>query len=65
MVSAQTGDHEAAFNWLDKAIADKEVELYWLKVEPPFKPLYEDPRWDRLIDKMGFNDIPKAQFDTL
>ncbi len=60
MVSAQTGNHEAAFNWLDKAIADKEVELYWLKVEPPFKPLYDDPRWDRLIDEMGFNDIPKV-----
>ena len=59
MVSAQTGDHEAAFQWLDKAIEDKEVELYWLKVEPPFKPLYDDPRWEELIDEMGFNDVPK------
>ncbi|MBC2837809.1 hypothetical protein [Robiginitalea sp. SC105] len=60
MVSAQTGDHEAAFQWLDKAIEDKEVELYWLKVEPPFEPLYDDPRWDKLIVEMGFNDIPKG-----
>ena len=60
MVSAQTGDHEAAFQWLDKAIEDKEVELYWLKVEPPFEPLYGDPRWEELIDEMGFNDIPKT-----
>jgi TolB-like protein len=60
MVNAQTGDHDAAFKWLDKAIEDKEVELYWLKVEPPFQPLYDDPRWDVLMEEMGFNDIPKS-----
>ena len=60
MVSAQTGDHEAAFRWIDKAIKDKEVELYWLKVEPPFEPLYDDPRWEELMDEMGFNDVPKT-----
>ena len=60
MVNAQTGDHDTAFQWLDKAIKDKEVELYWLKVEPPFKPLYDDPRWEELMDDMGFNDIPKS-----
>ena len=60
MVNAQTGDHDAAFKWLDKAIEEKEVELYWLKVEPPFQPLYDDPRWEVLIEEMGFNDIPKT-----
>ena len=60
MVNAQTGDHEVAFKWLDKAIEDKEVELFWLKVEPPFEPLYGDPRWAELMDEMGFNDIPKS-----
>ena len=59
MVSAQTGDHEAAFQWLDKAIEGKEVELYWLKVEPPFKPLYSDPRWEELLDDMGFPRNPE------
>ena len=60
MVNAQTGDHETAFEWLDKAIKDKEVELFWLKVEPPFQPLYDDPRWEVLMEEMGFNDIPKS-----
>ena len=60
MVSAQTGDHDTAFQWLDKAMADKEVELFWLKVEPPFEPLYGDPRWEVLMEEMGFNDIPKT-----
>ncbi|WP_297695194.1 hypothetical protein [uncultured Eudoraea sp.] len=59
MVNAQTGDHESTFQWLDKAIEDKEVELFWLKVEPPFQPLYKDPRWEELMEEMGFNDIPK------
>ena len=62
MVSAQTGDHDAAFRWLDKAIEDKEVELYWLKVEPPFQPLYNDPRWEQLMEEMGFNDIPRGLY---
>jgi len=31
-----------------------EVEMYWLKVEPPFKPLYNDPRWQEMLDKVGF-----------
>ena len=60
MVSAQTGDYDTAFQWLDKAMADKEVELFWLKVEPPFEPLYGDPRWEVLMEEMGFNDIPKT-----
>ncbi|WP_445381218.1 hypothetical protein [Robiginitalea sp. IMCC43444] len=62
MVHAQTGDHDAAFKWLDKAREDKEVELFWLKVEPPFEPLHDDPRWEQLMEEMGFNDIPKGPY---
>lgn len=43
-----------AFEWLDKAYKDHEVEMYWLKVEPPFEPLYNDPRWQEMLDKVGF-----------
>jgi len=33
---------------------DREVEMYWLKVEPPFEPLRNDPRWQEMLDKVGF-----------
>jgi adenylate cyclase len=53
-VYAQMGEKDMAFKWLGKAYEGHEVEMYWLKVEPPFKPLYSDPRWQQMLDKMGF-----------
>jgi len=35
--------------WLEKAYKDHEVEMYWLKVEPPFEPLHDDPRWQVML----------------
>ena len=54
MINAQLGETDIAFEWLEKAYDDHEQELYWLKVEPPFKPLYSDPRWQVVLDKVGF-----------
>ncbi len=33
---------------------NNEVELYWLKVKPEFEPLHDDPRWQVMLDKVGF-----------
>ncbi len=54
MIYAQTGETDHAFEYLDKAHGAHEVEMYWLKVEPPFKPLHDDPRWQVMLDKVGF-----------
>ena len=54
MIYAQTGEIDTAFKWLAKAYEDHEVEMYWLKVEPPFDPLRNDPRWQEMLDKVGF-----------
>ena len=54
MIYAQMGEIDTAFEWLDKAYEDHEVEMYWLKVEPPFEPLHDDPRWQVMLDKVGF-----------
>jgi len=54
MINAQMGELDTAFEWLDKAYSDHEVEMYWLKVEPPFEPLRTDPRWKEILDKVGF-----------
>jgi TolB-like protein len=47
------GDQNKAIQSLQKAYADREVEMYWLKVEPPFRPLHNDPRFKELVDKIG------------
>ena len=54
MVYAQMNEIDAAFEWLEKSYQDWEVEVYWLKVEPPFEPLHQDERWELLLDKVGF-----------
>jgi len=56
MAYAEMREIDTAFEWLDKAYTDHEVEMYWLKVEPPFKPLHSDPRWQEMLDKVGFPD---------
>jgi len=56
MVYAQMQEIDTAYKWLEKAYNDHEVEMYWLKVEPPFEPLWSDPRWQEMLDKVGFPD---------
>ena len=48
------GDKDQALNWLEKSFVDHEVEMYWIKVYPLFKPLYGNKRFDNLIKKVGF-----------
>jgi TolB-like protein len=54
MIYAQMGEIDLAFEWLEKAYRKHEVEIHWLKVEPPFEPFRNDPRWQRMLDKVGF-----------
>jgi len=54
MIYGSKADADEAFRWLEKSFEDNEVELYWLKVEPEFEPLYDDPRWQEMLDKVGF-----------
>jgi TolB-like protein len=54
MIHASRGENEKAFRWLEKSIVDNEIELYWLKVEPEFSSLHDDPRWAEMLDRIGF-----------
>jgi len=46
--------NDEAIRWLEKAYADHEVEMYWLKVEPLFRPLHNHPKFKELLKKIGF-----------
>jgi TolB-like protein/Tfp pilus assembly protein PilF len=48
------GENEKALQMLEKAFTDHEVEMYWLKVEPLFRPLHGDPQFENLLVKIGF-----------
>jgi serine/threonine-protein kinase len=49
------GENDKAILSLEKAFDDHEVEMYWLNVEPLFRPLHGDPRFENLLKKIGFS----------
>jgi TolB-like protein/Tfp pilus assembly protein PilF len=53
-VFAVMGDKLNAFRYLEKAIADREVEIFWTKEYPMFKSLHEEPRWKEIINKLKY-----------
>jgi len=56
MIYSSMGENDLAFQWLKKAFEDHEVEMHWLKVGPYFESLHDDPRWQVMLDKIGFPD---------
>lgn len=50
---AALGDKEAAFASLKKAYDEHDLQLQFLKVDPSYDPLREDPRFQELLKKVG------------
>ncbi len=48
------GQNDLAIQWLEKAYRDHEVEMYWLKVEPLFRPLHNDARFQNIVNRIGY-----------
>ncbi len=48
------GQREAALDWLEKAYAVRDTEMIFLKGDPLFAPLHDEPRFQRLLDKMSY-----------
>jgi TolB-like protein/DNA-binding winged helix-turn-helix (wHTH) protein/Tfp pilus assembly protein PilF len=53
LVYAGLRDNESAFEWLDRAVADRSHWLVWLKLDPRFAPLWGDRRFDAVIHRIG------------
>jgi tetratricopeptide (TPR) repeat protein len=51
-VHAYRGEVDSAFTWLDRACQQNRGSLEYLKVEPPFRNLQGDPRFDALLRKV-------------
>ena len=48
------GEKDQALDWLDQAYQEHLGLLIYLKVEPGFYPLHGEPRFQALLEKMGF-----------
>lgn len=46
-------DKELAFEWLEKAYQEREDDIIYLKIDPTFEALHGDPRFTRLLQKLG------------
>jgi DNA-binding winged helix-turn-helix (wHTH) protein/tetratricopeptide (TPR) repeat protein len=51
--SAQIGEKEQAFIYLEKAYQKRELPMVWLLIEPNLDPLRSDPRLEDLIKRVG------------
>jgi hypothetical protein len=51
-VYAALGNADAAFEWVDRAYAERRGWLAYLKVEPMLDPLRTDPRFLRLLERL-------------
>jgi hypothetical protein len=47
------GQSDEAFNWLDRAYAQKDSGLPFIKGEPAFKKLEGDPRYKAFLKRMN------------
>jgi TolB-like protein len=53
MIQAGLGNKDQAFNWLEKAFAERADGLTWLNVEPMLDGLRDDPRFHDLVRRIG------------
>jgi hypothetical protein len=53
MTHAWHGDTDRAFEYLDTAFEQKSTYMTNLIYNPWLAPLYDDPRWEVIVDKMG------------
>ena len=51
---AALGDNDAAFRSIEKAYAERDINLQNIKVDPGYDPLRDDPRFNEWLSKIGF-----------
>ncbi len=54
-VHAARAEADRAFEWLERAYAQRDGGLTDMRASPRFRPLHDDPRWEALLKKMGFD----------
>ena len=56
LVYAHREDSDKAFEWLDRAYSERDVEMVEIRMYRYFDGLRNDPRWDAIVEKIGMTD---------
>ena len=52
-VFAWRNEHDTAFDWLQRAVSQRDAGLQYLKYDPALRSLRSDPRYLRLLQQLG------------
>jgi TolB-like protein/Flp pilus assembly protein TadD len=55
-IYAKLGEIDHAFEAEDKAVAAHDPGIAWLKSDSGLRPLHADPRWPKLLNRVGLSD---------
>ena len=53
---AVRGAADLAFEWLERAYAQRDAGIAWTKIDPLLRTLHADPRWEVFLRKLGLAD---------
>jgi len=52
-VYSMRNENDGAFEWLERAVKEKDPGVTHAKVNPRFRPLRNDPRWPKFVSDIG------------
>jgi serine/threonine-protein kinase len=58
------GDKDAAFEWIDRAIRNRDAGAVAAPTEVAFRSLHGDPRWKGVLERLGFAHLPLFKEQT-
>jgi len=53
-VHAGLSENDLAFEWLEKGLAERSTDMIYLKHEPEWDPIRDDPRFAELISRISY-----------
>jgi tetratricopeptide (TPR) repeat protein len=51
------GDVDKAFEWLNNLLENYDYYPTFILIEPAFRSIHSDPRWEPLLEKLGLLDF--------
>jgi len=60
---AYIGETDMAFEWFDRAYEERDDWLIEIRMYSGLESLYDDPRWEKLLERIGISDADAERID--